>query len=473
MPDLEISSLHDENIFASMPHRYYLTPELSQRVNLVCHLIQNSEQLLFVLAETGCGKTSLLNQLNHVAEQQHEHWWIYTLTSNPALSPEACLSIILTAFNVRQDGKPMEVLQESLRNHVAATRYNGQLPVLFIDDAHKLPLATLKFIIESAMQGDALTRMRVVLFCEPQITSILATPEFDIVHNTLIHTLDVPPFSKTQVRDYLQFRLQNSRYNNVHPFNSDIIKKIYTESEGIPGEVNLYAQQILSQFAEQHKLQMRSHSLSHSKLLWGIPIVLVLIAIALWVYWYSPKPPENTLQPQSTNVSLPKEPTSPYTLYDEIAIEVPETNVTPVTPPKNGLVLKSTDLSTQSIGKQANDTTLLTSSTEDLIAKNKGEQTEIKGEDWLYRQAPNAYTLQILGAYDHLTLKSFLAKYNLKEVAMFKTSHNNKDWYVLLYGIYSTRSQANAARKELPAALQKDTKPWVRSLASVQKTIKQ
>ena len=288
MPDLEVFSSHSEAPFGSKPRQYFLTPELSQRLNLIRHLIQNSEQLLLVLAEAGCGKTSLLNQLKKVASQQCEHWWLYTLVSSPALSPETLISEVLVAFNVRQDGKPTQVLQETLRSHIAATRYNGQLPVLFVDDAHLLPLATLRLIVELAMQGEPLTRMRVALFCEPQITSVLATPEFDIVHNTLIHSLDIPHFSQTQVRDYLQFRLQNSRYSNVRPFSSDFIKKIYAESEGIPGEINLAAQQVLRQFVETRTIPKVPAFLYHSKWLWSIPVIIVLMGIALLGYWKYP-----------------------------------------------------------------------------------------------------------------------------------------------------------------------------------------
>ncbi len=443
-------SNYSENPFNSKSQRYYLTPELNQRINLISHLIQNSEQLLLILAEAGYGKTTLLNQLKKTVENQHEHWWIYRHLSTPAVSPETFVSKVLTAFNVRHDGKPIKELQDSLRNHIAATRYNGQLPVLLIDDAHKLPLATLKLIIELSMQGESLTRMRIVLFCEPQISSILATPEFKIVHNTLVHNLDIPAFSKTQVRDYLQFYIKNSSYRNTHPFTSEIIKKIYKESEGVPEEINLQAGRILHKFNEH---RFAKTYISYSKLRWGLPIVIILIITAGIIYW---KYPTLFKQPVSPIIE-------PIVNYD---IKITTENLSehveaPVVVP----TMTYLDTNNEAL---IDDKELLVEEIPPVIkATNR-----VKNEVWLKEQNSKYYTLQVLGAYDKITLSKFLEQHELKEVAMYKTSFQGRNWYVLLYGHYSSYSQATTALAMLPDSLRNSTKPWVRTFGSIQKRLK-
>lgn len=525
--------------FGTKPRGYFVTPELNQRLNLVRHLIQNSEQLLLVLADLGCGKTSLLNQLKKVASKQYEHWWVYTLNSNPALSPEVLISTLLSSFNVRQEGKPIQVLQENLRHHIASMRYSGKLPVLFVDDAHKLPLATLKCIVDFAMQGEPLTRMRVILFCEPQITSILATHEFEIVHNTLIHTLDIPPFSKLQTRDYIQFRLEGSKYHPLHPFNSETLKKIYIESEGIPGEINLYAQEVLSKFSQQRHYLL-STSLSYSKLIWGIPIVILFLSTAFLIYWYYPHffhaetytnqttPSKQILSTQtgfhepvsssslisspqtlfSTSPSLPllnsASPLSNLTTekmsspFEELKTFTEATTSQFLTTPKQASTLSrpSSSSLTQAISPPPSQKNLVVSAkipdpklnttapshgTKPIleqqpktIPSSSYDSVTPKGEQWLRYQDPRTYTLQILGAYDKETLEKFLIQHSLsnKKIAMFKTRFNNKEWYVLTYGIYPNRNEAIAALEALPALLKQTTQPWIRSLGNVQKLIK-
>lgn len=443
-------STHSENPFNSKLQRYYLTPELSQRINLICHLIQNSEQLLLILAETGYGKTALLNQIKKTAETQHEHWWIYNHISTPAISPETFVSKVLNAFNVRHDGKPIQTLQESLRNHIAATRYNGQLPVLLIDDAHKLPLATLKLVIELAMQGEPLTKMRIVLFCEPQISSILATPEFKIVHNTLVHNLDIPAFSKTQVRDYLQFYIKSSNYRNTHPFTSEIIKKIYKESEGVPEEINRNAGRILHQFSEHRFSQT---SISYSKLRWGLPIVILLIIISGIIYFKYPvlfeKPVEPIIEPVIT--------------YD---IQETTENLSEHAEPIGPVIIPTINTNNESLSIK--EIALV----KEVTPIVKTAKIQVNNEVWLKEQNPKYYTLQVLGAYDKMTLSKFLEQHGLSGVAMYKTSFQGRNWYVLLYGNYSSYSKATTALAQLPEALRNSTKPWIRTFGSIQKRLK-
>jgi len=465
MSTSDVSRSQMDDPFGTTPRHYYLTPEISQRLNLIRHLIQNSEELILVLAEAGYGKTSLLNQLKTVARQQCEHWWIYTPISNANLSIESLISTLLIALNVRHDGKSSQVLQDSLRNHIAATRYNGQLPVLLVDDAHLLPLATLRFIVELASQGEPLTRMRVVLLTEPQLTQILATPEFTMIQNNLIHTIDVPTLSQTQVRDYLQFRLQNSKYRHVHPFNSnEIIKKIYLESAGIPSQINIIAQRLLRQFiTERLPASYMSRNMEfQNRWLFNIPLILVLIGILLFIYWWS--------FPNNDNNPKPHNPVDENNLLAQaqpIETFIPGEPLATLSNNPNSLT------STFSAFSSTAHDNLPNTITPDIPSQLLATQTKlsIKGEPWLRQQNPTAYTLQVIGAYDVETLRKFLVKYSLTNIAFFKTTHRNKDWYVLLYGIYPNRREALLALEQLPATLRQSTQPWARSFASVQKLI--
>ncbi len=447
----------------TMEEDYYATAELTQRLNLICHLIQNSEQLVLVLAENGYGKTSLLRQLQKIAKRQHEHWWVYLPASSPALSADSLMATLLTTLNTRHEGKSTQALEETLRNQIAAARYNGQLPILLIDDAHMLPLATLKLIVELAMQGETLTRLRAVLLCEPQITSILVAPEFKIVHNTLIHTLDIPPFNPTQVRDYLQFRLKNTQYHFETLFNHQEIKRIHNLSEGVPGRINVLAQQTLLKQGEP--ASVNAFRSSRTKLLWSTLILFILMTVAFVVHWNYPELFNTTTleTPPQSQGAIVDHPALPEKTLPTSSVEKP-LPVPPVSPPVSEEPSKN-----QPMGEK-----MITTPTENKIADSHPDLTafmgrnDIKDAVWLRSQNPNAYTIQLLGAHDPANLKDFLNQYPLlTDMAIFKTRYREREWYVLLQGIYPDRTTALTAIAKLPEPLRQKTEPWARSLMSV------
>ena len=76
--------------------------------------------------------------------------------------------------------------------------------------------------------------------------------------------------------------------------------------------------------------------------------------------------------------------------------------------------------------------------------------------------------VQLLGARQSDSIQKFLRKYdNLNGKAVyFHTRHDTRDWYTVVYGVYSNREQAQQAIKRLPGELQ-TASPWIRSFGSI------
>jgi len=400
---------------------FFATPELSQRLKLLQHLIQHSDQLLVVMADLGFGKTTFLKQLT---AQIDEHWKLIIPTSSPETTEEHLLTELAKAFGIRPEGKTHAVLIENIRSHVAAARYNQQLPVILMDDAHLLPFTTLRTLIELGVLGDPPTRMRVVLFCEPQMSSLFAAPELAFIRNYLVHTIDIPRLSEKQAREYLDFLLNETNHQNEHPFNSLIVKKIYEESTGILGEFKQLAHQKLALHLAQH-IPIHSEIPSSHPENWRqnfrtLAIVSIFALFLATAYWFKNRFSEMSDTPPP---DVPQE------------LSLPQ-------------ISESTEKS--------------------LIS----ETTSFKNAAWLAKQTPESYTLQLMGSHNMEGLQSFVRKYHLEgEMAVFSSRYREKTWYVLTLGIYQTSAEAQVALDKLPANLRQTSKPWVRSLRSVQQSI--
>lgn len=78
------------------------------------------------------------------------------------------------------------------------------------------------------------------------------------------------------------------------------------------------------------------------------------------------------------------------------------------------------------------------------------------------------YTLQLLGSFNKADAIKFMDAHHLtNKAAFYKTTYQGRDWYVVVYGHYSTYSQAKSALATLPADLQQ-TGAWVKPMNLVQ-----
>ena len=89
------------------------------------------------------------------------------------------------------------------------------------------------------------------------------------------------------------------------------------------------------------------------------------------------------------------------------------------------------------------------------------------GMGWYRSQPPERFSLQILGTRSEDSAKA-LVKKNGDEYHYYVKTHLGAPLYVVTYGVFSSRSAAQSALKNLPAAIQAG-KPWPKTFASIQK----
>lgn len=90
---------------------------------------------------------------------------------------------------------------------------------------------------------------------------------------------------------------------------------------------------------------------------------------------------------------------------------------------------------------------------------------------WILSQPPAFYTIQLMGSSDKTYLYNVADSYkNLNDIACFSKIHKERDWYVLICGLFSDKSQAMMVLDALPQEL-KANSPWIRRIAGIQQEI--
>jgi septal ring-binding cell division protein DamX len=95
-----------------------------------------------------------------------------------------------------------------------------------------------------------------------------------------------------------------------------------------------------------------------------------------------------------------------------------------------------------------------------------------KGIAWVKQQAANHYTIQLARSKDIEWILKLAAAHELDRPLIQFVSKDDKgdEWYNLIYGSFDSYQSGEAARKVLPAELQKWS-PWLRRFSDVRKLI--
>ena len=93
---------------------------------------------------------------------------------------------------------------------------------------------------------------------------------------------------------------------------------------------------------------------------------------------------------------------------------------------------------------------------------------QLKDSAWLQGLDPKHYTVQLVGAYQRAAVERVVKRNDLQgNMVIHKGEFGERDWYVLLYGDFSSVREAKLAIQDLPEDIRADG-PWVRNLSSVQ-----
>ena len=499
---------------------FLLDAERAQRLNMLYHMCQNSELLLVVSGIEGSGKTSLLNKF---LDMRTDNWRQCVINTTATTNPDQLLIEIGEGFGLPQDSVTFGSGLEMLQKRLTEMKRSELMPILIIDDAHQLPTASLTILLKLSELSDADERLlRIVLFAEPSINGMFNAPELKEVKHRITHTLTMPSLDEKQTLEYIQYRLSVAGLQADSPFSNSQLKKIYRQSNGVPGLINKQAQEILLGSIAKNdtgpKLATRLRS--------GISILLIL-GIAATVTWFLTRDVIDSLGksqsdrtakletrdlpllPPSKKVPEPliKKPAdfspinndayqdpievdkqTPETINDipdtqqiktttssvDVTTIIAKPNVPtekpittkPVAKPPTTQPVKPSLVTVPKIATKTKPTVIPAAKVLPIkkqTVATKPAKPAVK-KDWLSQQNPKHFTLQLMGSRKRSSLSLVQRAHKIAaESAIIRTKLKGADWYILIYKSFPSKQQARDAAKKLPKALQL-TQPWPRPL---------
>lgn len=398
----------------------FITSAWQQQIDLVMRLSQRPNHVL-VIGPPQAGKSTFLKHLMHISS---ENKYLVNGASSEALFME---QVNQAVFDQKKESLDLQL----------------DLPLLLVDDAHLLNNQQLQTLFQLKQIQERCCDL--VLVGEPSLELRLFSPEFS-AHSSSIYTIELEPWTQEDVEAFLMskgFALSTSELENF-----------CTRSQGLPGYV-IEEKLMLEELFQTGKKVVKDHK---RKIMHPIVIGIVMGALMGSTYLLfnnneeENKIPTNVAHQQEEwqlQASLPSSVAFQFDKPHSPNASVKKENVTAQT--------KKEALSVQKSPDQLEKATFATKIKHPLLAVNQ-----------------HHYTLQLVGARKEQNVKNFIQRHALVDKAYyFQTKLSDQDWYVVVYGDYTTKEQAQAALRTIPAPLQKESQPWVREMQAIQREIRQ
>jgi DamX protein len=503
---------------------YFATLETAQRLDLLRHLIENSEIVPLVRGPTGIGKTVLALRLKQLAPA---NWSVCSFEADASMSPEHLLVSMARCIGWSDiKGDQLEGLVERF----GLMRERGHIPVLLVDDAQFLPpasLITLLRLYERQRAGEPLISL--VLFADERIDVLLSTPQLQIMSPQAIQTIGLPLFNRKDTTTYMHYLLQVEGLPADLELEDARLTKLFRETKGNPG---LLRQAILHAIRDEDKRSGTWITGSYLPMVIGASLSLLLIFGLLLFQdeinrlFQSPEPTpiEATAEPmqlqqqeveidpiqadvmqglnQNEESAQEEEPTA---IAEPVGLE--ESAAVPFEQPllladssNNGVdeVAQEDDINVQATEFPASEVVhtpseetpdmveakpeILIETPQDSVVldasmvdeavvvepKIQAHMDLLRRDDWVLTRPAVHYTVQLLGVEKLQSLKAFIERHHLRDKAFYiETERNGKSWYPLLWGEYPDKPSAIESSHQLPLEVQsKGT--WVRSFGALQ-----
>ncbi len=255
---------------------FFVSPELTQRLDLLRHLAENSQLIPVVLGPEGSGKSSLIRQL---CGRAGDNWIVCPVEAHPMLQPESLLSLLANTFAISAG----EDLLERLVDRFEVLRLDGRLPVVILDDAHLLPEATIITLLRLHERGiGRRAQVRILLFGEPEFDVLLATPQVQAMNTQVLQRLEMPRLTRGQTEEFAGRLLAAADQTGMSGLNAAQLDKLYRESEGVPGRIERKVKELVGSGAAGRWYTLPLSRVSPGATLAGILVVTVLLLILIF-----------------------------------------------------------------------------------------------------------------------------------------------------------------------------------------------
>jgi type II secretory pathway predicted ATPase ExeA/septal ring-binding cell division protein DamX len=226
--------------FRITPHTDFFFQGANRGATLeaLLYAIMHDEGIVKVSGEVGSGKTMLCRVLMERLPATVETIYL----ANPSLSRDEILFAIGDELKVPvEKDRPTRVIR-SLQENLLRLFGEGRRVVVLVDEAHAMPDESLEEIrLLSNLESNRHKLLQIVLFGQPELDEHLNTVGMRQLKERIIHSFRLEPLVRSDIENYIDFRMRAAGYHGPKVFTRDAIRLIARASQGLTRRINILA----------------------------------------------------------------------------------------------------------------------------------------------------------------------------------------------------------------------------------------
>ncbi|MEQ9451449.1 MAG: AAA family ATPase [Pseudomonadales bacterium] len=509
----------NQRTFLELTHNPFTPPRegffggADRRTHLdhIRHLSQWSRRVLLVTGPFGIGKSTMYRELSSNLEASTK---AARLSGAVVTSEREIMLGLAQGFGVAVDSVAhIDEIVTVLTRHVEEESTGGRTCAVLIDDGQLLDFAAIGALMRLAAQSP----LRLVLFAEATI--IANVTKVSKKYELEWFEIRLTGFPAADVRGYLEWRFAQAQYRGRLPFTDAQVEQIAQRSGGNPNVIDFMANELLAEL-ETGEYRRRPVRFPRRHLI----LAAVLVVLVGLLYQLYQQPDSRSVVTTQPVVPVPADDsiadaglaegvevsTSPDTAAAEAPARSLQTDVAdvsaeqsagagPAAPVTEPALVTATDSASDSTREETSavtaqpvveqpiattpvqveesepavvNTPAVTASTPpSRTPPPRAEPGDVNGIDWVRRQNPAYYTLQLMTLSRRAGGVAMINRQADKEdFALYPTLRDGREFHVLIYGVFSTRQAALARASNLSGEL-RDIKPWVRKMETIQASL--
>ncbi|MBT1064821.1 XrtA-associated ATPase [Bowmanella sp. Y26] len=204
--------------------------------------LAQAEGFIVITGGIGTGKTTIANSL--LNEIQKDIFAAQIVT--PKLSPDELVKMVASKFELNTDGKTKADILKDLEKFLFDLNHQGKRALLLVDEAQNLPLETIEELrMLSNFQAKGKPLLQSFLLGQEELQPILRAPNMEQFRQRIVASCHLSPLTDSDVRRYIEFRLQHAGWRGGALFTDGAYQKIFEFTQGVPRKINTLTDRIL------------------------------------------------------------------------------------------------------------------------------------------------------------------------------------------------------------------------------------